>query len=191
MISDYPNFKDKDFSSIRFEGFEIYPKNSRMSKFKLLLTDYYYNNYRPKADANQKTSPMNFHPYKIQFYKCNPIKVFSCNIDDIDTDNPSISIKKYIEPSIDRTNLPSEGMPIEILSKTEFLNFCDNAPFSEVVLPLLCDNQTTKDELLRKINISKKEDWHNILPYINEKGREYLELRAIVVAPQKVIYRRS
>lgn len=191
LISDYPNFRNGDFSSIRFEGFEIYPQNPRMSIFNHLLTDYYYNNYRPKADANQKTSPMNFHPYKIQFYQCNPIKVFSCDIDAIDTDNPSISINKYIEPSIDRTDLPSEDMPIEILNKKEFLSFCDNAPFSEVVLPLLCDNQITKDELLKKIRCSKKEDWHNILPYINEEGRVYLDLREIVVAPQKVIYRRT
>ena len=33
LISDYPNFKSKDFSSVRFEAFEIYPKNLRMKKF--------------------------------------------------------------------------------------------------------------------------------------------------------------
>jgi len=78
LISDYPNFKQGDFSDIRFEAFEIYPQNPRMSIFINLLTDYYHNNYRPKADANRTTAPMNFHPYKFQFYMCNPIKVFSC-----------------------------------------------------------------------------------------------------------------
>jgi hypothetical protein len=190
LISDYPNFKDRDFSSIRFEGFEIYPNNPRMSVFNLLLSDYYRNNYRPKADANQTTSPMNFHPYKIQFYMCNPIKVFSCNIENIDTNNPSITINKFIEPSIDRSNLLSEDMPVEILSKNELLDFCNSTPY-EILLPLLINKQVTKNELIEKVKGTKQSKWHEILPYINEEGKKYLRPREIIIGSNSAIYKRN
>ncbi len=84
LISDYPNFKNNDFTSIRFEAFEIYPKSDRMKNFNFLLNNHYNNIYLPKLKNNQKTNPMNFHPYSFQFYLCNPVKVFSCIIKNID-----------------------------------------------------------------------------------------------------------
>lgn len=191
LISDYPNFRFNDFTSIRFEGFEIYPNNIRMSVFKELLTDYYYNNYLPKATANRKTAPMNLHPYKFQFYMCNPIKVFSCLISSINTTTPLITINKYIQPELDRSDFNSEDMPIDILTKNELLDFCNTAPYETVIRPLLLDQSLPQPNLISILKRSKKEQWKNYIPNINEEGRNYIQLRNIVVAPQTAIYRRS
>ncbi len=121
LISDYPYFNENNFETIRFEAFELYKDDDRMSVFYDLLADYFYNNYKPKIDANKKTAPMNFHPYKYQFYMCNPVKIFSCHIENIDTKNPEILIHHYIEPAIDRSTLPTENMPVTTLSKKELL----------------------------------------------------------------------
>jgi hypothetical protein len=190
LISDYPKFSVGDFSSIRFEAFEIYPNSPRMAVFNNLLTDYYRNNYRPKADANQTTAPMNFHPYKLQFYLCNPIKVFSCVINQIDSANPTVNISKYVEPNVDRTRLLSEDMPTSILSKAEVINFIETAPFDEVVLPLLANKELKKGEVLELIQKTKA-GWASIIPVINEIGRSHLNQRDVVVAPQKAKYLRN
>lgn len=190
LISDYPKFSVGDFSSIRFEAFEIYPNSPRMSVFNSLLTDYYRNNYRPKADANQTTTPMNLHPYKLQFYLCNPIKVFSCVINQIDSPTPTIDILHYVEPKTDRSTLMSEDMPISILSKAEVVKFIENAPFNEVVLPLLADKNLQKDEILNLIRRTSI-GWSNNIPFIDEKGRNHLTQRNVIVAPQKAKYLRN
>ena len=190
LISDYPKFSVGDFSSIRFEAFEIYPNSPRMAVFNSLLTDYYRNNYRPKADANQTTAPMNLHPYKLQFYLCNPIKVFSCIINQIDSPTPTIDILHYVEPKTDRSTLLSENMPISILSKAEVVKFIENAPFNEVVLPLLADKNLQKDEILNLIRRTSI-GWSNNIPFIDEKGRNHLTQRNVIVAPQKAKYLRN
>lgn len=189
LISDYPNFKSNDFSSIRFEAFEIYPQNPRMSIFADLLTDYYYNNYKPKAEGNRTTAPMNFHPYKFQFYMTNPIKVFSCIIGNIEKE-PTIDVQKYILPNVDRSSLPSEDMPVDILTKREILNFIKSAPFDEVVKPLL-EVDLSKDELLEFIEKKSKDVYLEVLPVINETGKQYLELRDIVIRPNTNAYQRN
>ena len=76
ILMDYPNFDSNDFNDIRISAFEIYPKDKRMHIFGELLTNHYYNIYLPKINDNAKTNPMNLHPFKFQFYKCNPIKTF-------------------------------------------------------------------------------------------------------------------
>lgn len=191
LISDYPNFKNNDFSSIRFEAFEIYPQNSRMSVFSGLLTNHYFDNYKPKADANQTTAPMNFHPYKFQFYMCNPIKVFSCIINNINTQKPTIAIQKYISPNIDRSNLPSENMPVEILTKRELLDFIEATPFDTIVKPLIRNQTLTKKELILEINNAKKVNLGSILPEIDEEGKQHLTLRNIIIRPNSSTYRRN
>lgn len=189
LISDYPNFKNNDFSSIRFEAFEIYPQNPRMSIFQDLLTNYYYNNYKPKADANNKIAPMNFHPYSFQFYITNPIKIFSCIIDNIETE-PVVNIQKYILPNKDRTDLISEDMPTSLLRKAELLNFIIAAPFDEIVKPLLIVD-IQKDDLIEFINQNKKKDWATVLPLINEVGKKYLGLRDIIIGHNTNPYNRN
>ena len=120
-LFDYPNFKNGDFKDIRIESFEIYPKNERMIHFKEMLERHYTQSYLPKIREKGKANPMNFHPHKLDFYLCNPIKVFSATITDIDG-QPEIHINEYVEPDKDRTNLPSIEMPISVLKAEEQLD---------------------------------------------------------------------
>lgn len=191
LISDYPNFNINDFSSIRFEGFEIYPKAKRMETFKYLLTDYYYNNYLPKREANATTAPMNFHPSSFHFYMCNPIKVYSCTINRIDEENPTIVINKFVKPDKDRTNLESEHLPVTLLLKSELMDFINTAPYNKIIKPLLTNQATIKDDLLSKINKGRKEDWEKEIPMITEQAKQYLDLRKIIVGHNKTIYKRN
>lgn len=191
LISDYPDFRNNNFTSIRFEAFEIFPQSPRMSIFKDLITYYFVHNYLPKAGANAKTSPMNFHPYSFQFYMCNPIKVFSCIIENIDNENSQIAINHYIEPNVNRDTIASENMPVGLLTQVELLNFIDNAPFDEILSPLIKDGTTTKADLKAKIRARKNKDWASIIPSIDENGKKYLTLRDIVISPQTAVYRRS
>lgn len=118
-LFDFPNFEEGDYSDIRIESFEIYPKNKRMCHFKEMLERHYYKSYLPKIKADQKANPMNLHPHSLDFYLCNPIKVFSAIIKNVDSPKYKIDIKKYITPRTNRTNLPSVDMPISILYKKE------------------------------------------------------------------------
>lgn len=190
LISDYPYFTENNFNTIRFEAFELYKDDTRMSIFYDLLTDYFYNNYKPKNDANKTTAPMNFHPYKYQFYMSNPIKTFSCHIENIDTKKPKIKILHYIKPHIDRTKLPTENMPIDTLSKKELISFIDKAPFNKIVVPLL-KVKLTKRELLNKIKTVKISEWNDIFKFIDEKAKKYLQMRDIAIGANKTKYKRN
>lgn len=189
LISDYPNFRNNDFTSVRFEAFEIYPKNERMKNFNYLIDNHYNNIYLPKVNNGQKTNPMNLHPYMIQFYLCNPIKIFSCIIDKIDT-NPDIEIHKYIEPSIDRTNLESESMPVVLLNYNELISFISNNDFETIVKPNLTDSTQTKEQLLNSIKKDKK-TWVSNIPYLNENAKNTISLRDIVSLTQGSNYSRT
>ena len=189
LISDYPNFKLGDFSSIRFEAFEIYPKNERMKKFNFLIDNHYNNIYLPKSSNNQKTNPMNFHPYSFQFYLCNPIKVFSCSIEHIDT-NPTIKIHTYIAPNTNRTNLVSEKMPIELLKYEELISLLTNSEFERIIKPNLLDQNQTLEQLLVALN-RRKESWIANIPFLNEVAKQQISLREIVSITQKTNYTRS
>lgn len=191
LISDYPDFRNGNFTSIRFEAFEIFPQSPRMSIFKDLISHYFVHNYLPKAGANAITSPMNFHPYSFQFYMCNPIKVFSCIIENIDNENSEISINHYIEPQINRSLIQSENMPVGLLTKAELLTFINNAPFNEILRPLIIDGTRTKEDLITKVKTVKKERWSSIIPSIDENGKKHLTLRDIVISPQTAVYRRA
>jgi hypothetical protein len=139
-LFDYPNFKDNDFSDIRIESFEIYPRNKRMIHFKEMLERHYRESYLPKIKDKGKANAMNFHPHKLDFYLCNPIKVFSAIIENLNTESPNISIKTYIPPDKDRTDLDSINMPISILNKEERMKLLGQAETilldSGMVLPL-------------------------------------------------------
>jgi len=118
-LFDYPNFENDDFSSIRIESFEIYPKNKRMIHFKTMLERHYTQSYLPKIKKKKKANPMNLHPHNLDFYLCNPIKVFSALIKNINSSNPKVEVKSYVQPQQDRTSLPSVNMPVSILNKKE------------------------------------------------------------------------
>lgn len=189
LISDYPYFRENDFTSVRFEAFEIYPKNERMKNFNHLIDNHYNNIYLPKINNGQKTNPMNLHPYMIQFYLCNPIKIFSCIIKDIDT-KPDIKINKFITPSEDRTNLESEKMPVLLLNYNELIGFINDNDFDTIVKPNLRNANQTKEQLLSSIKKDKK-TWFENIPYLNEVAKNTISLRDIVSITQGTNYRRS
>lgn len=189
LISDYPNFENNDFSSIRFEGFEIYPTNQRMDKFNFLIDNHYNNIYLPKQLLGKKTNPMNFHPYSFQFYLCNPIKIFSCIIENIDT-NPNILINTFIEPDVDRTLLPSEGLPIQLLNYNELISLISNNDFETIIKPNLTNPSLSCIELKNEITKDKK-TWIKHIPFLNEVAKNKIPLRDIVSTSQTTTYTRS
>lgn len=120
ILGDYPNFDNQDYETLRFQCFEIWNQSIRHQKFTEILSNYYYKIYLPKKNSNPKETPApkNFWPYRYQFYLCNPILTFSCDVYNASTE-PQIEIKHYIKPQEDRSKLDSELMPIEILNRKE------------------------------------------------------------------------
>lgn len=147
IVTDYPNFKEQDFDTMRIRAFEIWVKSDRCSNFRTLMENYY--NYifkeHKKKDPNKNPAPKNLFPDNFPFYMCNPIKTFECIIKNGLSDNPEINIIKYIKPDVDRKELASEDMPSSLLSKEE-------------------------REILYQNDIK-------LVPYINEETRSYLCLR--------------
>ena len=185
LLMDYPGFLNNDFSDIMISAFEIYPKENRMNVFNQLIDNHYKNIYRPKADEGKKTNPMNLHPWSFQFYKCNPILVFQCVITDIDN-NPEIKIIKYIDPEEERgIDTESVLMPSNLLMKKEWNILLSSANYEQDISPLLKDN--IQKEKFKSLSIDDKIEY---LPYLDEKLRDFIPLRPIVSATQKVHYHR-
>lgn len=177
VLADYPKFDEDNFEDIRFQVFEIWTNSPRCFSFVELMENYYTKIYSShKTQDNEKTpAPKNFWPYSYQFYKCNPIKVFSCYVKNANT-KPEIKIEKYIEPEIDRTNLASELMPT-IVAKAELWDLINNAP-KEVIEENITKGNTYKQlkELFNATKIDTK-SIIEIIPTLNEKSRSYLPLR--------------
>lgn len=177
-IADYPNFAQFDYQTIRFQAFEIWNNGIRHSRFKEIMTNYYYKIFLEhiKLNPRKTPAPKNFWPYSYQFYLCNPIKVFSAIINKSNT-TPEIEIEKYIEPHIDRTTMQSEDMPTDILNIDEVKLLIANCPIS-ILLKFISPSYSASDleELISKPNFSKN-DFEKIIPKIPEEIRNYLELR--------------
>lgn len=187
ILMDYPNFKQNDFRDIRITSYEIYPKEDRMKVFGELISNHYYNIYLPKLTNNEKTNPMNLHPTLIQFYKCNPIKTFSCIIKDIDT-NPVIQIDEnsYIEPNRVRdSSLKPIPMPSGLLKKNEWDILFELADFDREIKPLLI-TEVSKES----ISTLPYKELPTYLPYLDETLRNYIPLRDIVSTRQRDHYQR-
>ena len=189
LLMDYPNFDSGDFKDIRISTFEIYPNEERMSVFRELISNHFYNIYMPKLDANEKTNPMNLHPLSFQFYKCNPILTFSCIIKNIETD-PEILIDedKYIRPDVVRdSSLQTIPMPSDLLmpKKNEWQALLDAADFDSEIRPLLKYDLTK--EQFASLNDKLKV---KALPYLDEKLRNYIPLRDIISVRQANHYQR-
>lgn len=120
ILGDYPNFDQEDFNTLRFQCFEIWTNNERQKRFKEIMNNYYYKIYlENKKNHPKKTpAPQNFWPYKYQFYLCNPILTFSCLVNKAST-QPEIIINHYIAPHINRANIDSINMPINLLYQEE------------------------------------------------------------------------
>lgn len=119
MLGDYPKFDGGDFSTLRFQAFEIWPQAERSSAFAQLMTGYYENIYKPKLEQTGKQpAPKNFWPYSFQFYKCAPVRTMCTTVTDADTD-PKINVDFLFDPSKDRSVLSSPSMPSAILNAEE------------------------------------------------------------------------
>ena len=197
LLMDYPKFDLGDYKDIRISVFEIYPKEERMSVFRTLISNHYYKIFVPKQNDNDKTNPMNLHPFSFQFYKCNPIKTFECIIRDIDT-NPviDIDIDNYINPYIDRNESVSPvPMPTSLLKDGEWEEMLSKSNFTTEILPLI-DNKYLNKLGLNNITQSQfiqlqKQKKVLLLPYINQTLRDYISLRPIKSTRQKNHYQRG
>ena len=212
LLMDYPNFDDGDYKDIRISIFEIYPKEERMSVFNQLISNHYYNIFLPKQQDNQKTNPMNLHPWSFQFYKCNPIKTFECIIKAIDT-TPQIIIdhNSYIQPNQNRDNsIMPIPMPSKLLNDKEWDELLEKADYETEIVPLFDEDAIKKYET-RIVPLFEKDVLNNnlskltlvqfaqmrskdkciILPYLNQKLRDYISLRPIISTRQKNHYQRG
>lgn len=197
LLMDYPKFDLGDYKDIRITVFEIYPKDERMKVFNELISNHYYNIFLPKQEDNQKTNPMNLHPWSFQFYKCNPIKTFECTIENIDT-APVILIDSdsYVEPLQERDNsLKPIPMPSELLKANEWDEMVDNADFEEDIKPLL-NADFLKNRQLGNLTADKfaqlsTKDKVQALPFLDQKLRDLISLRPIISVRQKEHYQRG
>ncbi len=197
LLMDYPKFDLEDYKDIRITVFEIYPKDERMKVFNELISNHYYNIFLPKQEDNQKTNPMNLHPWSFQFYKCNPIKTFECIIENIDT-NPVILIDSasYVEPLQERDNsLKPIPMPSELLRAKEWNEMMNNADFEEDIKPLLnadfVENKQLGNLTADKFAKLPIKDKIRTLPLLDQKLRDLISLRPIISVRQKEHYQRG
>ncbi len=197
LLMDYPGFDNGDYSDIRITAFEVYPKDKRMRLFKWLLANHYFNMYVPKLNKNEKTNPMNLHPWSFQFYKCNPIKTFECTIKDIDS-SPVIYIDRnsYVEPDKDRDEtLQPVPMPSSLLRPGEWKEMLDKADFDTEIAPLL-DVRFLEEKgiaALSKDDFVKFDmaDKIGALPFLDRRLRDYISLRDVKSVRQKAHYQRK
>ncbi|NCO75008.1 MAG: MamI family restriction endonuclease [Cyanobacteria bacterium] len=162
LLADYPNFAQQDYDTLRFQSFEIWTNSIRQEKFQEIMTNYYYNIYlqNKKNNPDDTPAPQNFWPYQYQFYLCNPILTFACTITEAST-KPEVTIDHYIEPHINRKNIPSILMPLNILQKKEKKLIKDYLQIKKYEdLPESIDEEMRNKLSLRpprKRNISKKQ----------------------------------
>lgn len=186
ILMDYPRFKEKDFQDVRICAFEIYPQEERMSVFRDLISNHYYNIYRPKYGSGAKTNPMDFHPMSFQFYKCNPIKTFECIIKNIDTD-ASIEFLRFIDPRAERnSSVETEPMPTNLLEEEEW-NILLNGTSFNLLKPYIINQDITEGEF-RKMSTKKKAE---VFPFLNEELRNMIPLREIKSSTQSTQYHRT
>ena len=181
VLADYPNFDRGNYEDIQFQVFEIWTNSPRCVEFKNLMTNYYYNIYKThkKSDSNKTPAPKNFWPYSFQFYKCNPVKVFSCIIKNANT-SPTVQNVFYVEPTIDRSTLKSELMPSAILTKNELpslTEMLEKTP-KKVIERYLAKGKSYEElkDLVKKTKFDKAK-FTAIIPFFDEELRNYLPLR--------------
>lgn len=197
LLMDYPRFDIGDYRDIRITVFELYPSEDRMKVFNELITNHYRNIYLPKITETGKANPMNLHPWSFQFYKCNPIKIFECVINNIDT-QPVINIDdcNYISPKQERDRtLKPIPMPSSLLRASEWIELLNKADFNTEIVPLF-DGMYLEEKRLyglskesfTKLNIDDK---IRVLPFLDIKLRDYISLRPIKSIRQREHYQRG
>lgn len=170
MIGDHPNFDDGDYSTLRFQAFEIWPSDPRAAHFVTLMQNYYEKIYlgHKAKNPNSNPAPKNFWPYSFQFYMCNPVKTFSCTVSNSDT-NPLVTMDHYLEPTADRSALQSELMPASLLNPDELatLGALPNAALQSLMKSGNPDNYRGASNPDRK----------KMLAPLDEDARKHLVLR--------------
>ena len=174
VIGDYLKFDEGDFSTLRFQAFEIWPESKRNFRFGEIMSNYYYKIYlaHKKKNPSKSPAPKNFWPYQYQFYMCNPIPTFTCIIQKANS-TPKIKILHYVKPDDDRSPLPSVVMPVGILKDTEIALIFKKAKPEEI-------KRMTKPTFrgdfakIKKFTIAEKRE---MLTGIDEALRSYLPLR--------------
>ena len=171
MIGDYPNFGEGDFSTLRFQAFEIWNTGGRSERFKEIMSNYYQKIYlaHKTESPDRMPAPKNFWPYSYQFYMCNPILTFSCTVYNADT-KPKIKIGYYLDPAADRSKLESVIMPADILVEKEMDFILKNAKPKELLKMGTTNTipDPDKSNYLEKLKFFKG---------IDEVLRNYLSLR--------------
>jgi len=176
VIADYPNFNENDYTTVRFQSFEIWPESSRNQIFPEIMSNYYYKIFleHKKLNPNKTPAPKNFWPYQYQFYMCNPIPIFISMVRNANS-TPEIEIHHYIEPHIDRSDLPSVTMPLEVLTDNELRSIIENC--SEDELTHCIKPEFAKDFSLSKTKLPDLSYVRHALLGIDENLRKYLSLR--------------
>lgn len=130
---------------------------------------------------------MNLHPFGFQFYKCNPVKIFSCIIKNIDTE-PEIIIDEndYVSPESPRSSsIPSLMMPSRLLKKNEWEILLATADYDSEISPLMTESIDISQ--FKKLSNTEKS---RILPELDENLRSYIPLREIISIRQQSHYQR-
>jgi hypothetical protein len=174
VIGDYPNFDERDFSTLRFQSFEIWPDHPCHARFGEIISNYYYKIYlaHKKKNPAKTPAPKNFWPYQYQFYMCNPIQTFACVIENANS-HPRIKILNYIEPHADRSKLNPVVMPPEILKDTEIALIFKKAKPIEIERNLKPELRNRTKQIKSLSTAEKKK----ALIGIDEALRAYLPLR--------------
>lgn len=120
ILSDYPNFDKKDWTALRFQVFEIWPRHPRHVNFRRIMKNYFRNIYMPHIERSptRTPAPKNLWPYSFQFFMCNPVRTFQCIASNAISD-PHIDILEYVDPLTDRRTLKPMPMPISKLTRGE------------------------------------------------------------------------
>ncbi len=191
-ISDYPNYDDNDFETIRFQVFEIWNNNERHKNFSIIMENYFYKIFLEhiKRNPRKTPAPKNFWPYSYQFYLCNPVKVFEAIVKNANKE-PDIEIKLLVAPDADRENLIPEKMPTSLLSIDELRLLIK--PENQYAIEAQLKNGKTFDDIVaiatkKSVNKSKLIE---ALPYIDQHTRGLLSLRDTdKIAEEKIKYKR-
>lgn len=172
IIGDYPNFDAGDFETLRFQAFEIWPREKRHKRFAEIMTNYYRKIYisHRKQSPDNTPAPKNFWPYSYQFFISNPIRTFLCIVENGNT-KPKIRIEKFINPKDDRGKIESERMPIEVVNDVELKKLVTKIDQSEL------NQMTTKKIALKEAKRMPLKTLRGFIESIPEDIREYLELR--------------
>lgn len=185
MLGDHPNFDAGDYSTLRFQAFEIWPKHPRHALFTTLMENYYYKIYQGHKAINPTSNPApkNFWPYSYQFYLCNPINIMTAIVEDAETD-PKIRLESYIPPGMDRSGLPSLLMPAALLNADERQILADQD--DELLASVLPLGVTP-----RSYRVMTDKQRKATLTVIDEEARACLPLRDTdTPVTQKTAYRR-